>query len=75
MITNCRCPKEKNCQGHLSLQEQKQTLTTTQYMNRFVEDDIVEITLLLTDSNFFHSCFNSGQKETKFCQVNKIFAG
>lgn len=43
MITNCRCPKEKNCQGHLSLQEQKQTLTSTQFMNRFVEDDIVTV--------------------------------
>ena len=43
MITKCNCPEEKNCAGHLTLQEQKLLYTSTQYMNRNVDDDIVTV--------------------------------
>jgi hypothetical protein len=43
MITNCNCPKDKHCAGHLTLQEQKLLFTTSQYMNRDVDDDIVTV--------------------------------
>ena len=44
MITKCNCPEEKNCAGHLTLQEQKLLYTSAQFMNRNVDDDIVAIT-------------------------------
>ena len=43
MITKCNCPKEKNCAGHLTLQEQKLLYTSAQFMNRNVDDDIVTV--------------------------------
>lgn len=41
MIINCNCPKEKNCKGHYTLQEHKLLFSTSQFINRNVEDDIV----------------------------------
>ena len=43
MITKCNCPEEKNCAGHLTLQEQKLLYTSAQFMNRNVDDDIVTV--------------------------------
>lgn len=43
MIKNCRCPKEKNCTGHLTMQEMKLLYSSSQFMNRNVEDDIVTV--------------------------------
>ena len=43
MIIDCNCPKEKNCAGHITIQNAQLLMSNYKYMNRDVLDDIVTV--------------------------------
>ena len=43
MIINCNCPKEKNCAGHITIQNAHLLMSNYKFMSRDVLDDIVTV--------------------------------
>ena len=43
MIIDCNCPKEKNCAGHITIQNAQLLMSNYKFMSRDVLDDIVTV--------------------------------